>query len=286
MLSCFFGFLIFLFFFSSGFSVQNPKFELLFLDQGETGLLIAPSGSSDFISIDAGSMGATTENKQQIKAYLISHPQLDHVVSLIMQSPKDARKNIYGAERTINSIRDHLFNWEIWPNYADEGKLPHLKRYHYVRLPAQVALQVPKTHFSIEAFSLTHPSGIPSTAFLIETEGEYFIYMGNTSFEKTDKKQIRLLCNRMAPLIAQKKCHGIYFDGVGDIDSEGKLFGKKAISSFMNQLKFIEKILREEDPEATLKDLKIILGKGEEKKEFTDMDLNIIFPARGDKLLL
>lgn len=286
MLNRFLGFIFFFCLALSGFSVENPKFELLFLNQGEMGLLISTAGSSDYISIDAGSMGASSENKEQIKAYLISHPQLDHVVSLILQSPKDGRKNIYGVEATINTIRDHLFNWEIWPNYADEGKLPHLKRYHYVRLPAQRVLQVPKTHLSIEAFSLTHPSGVSSTAFFIETEGEYFIYLGNASFEKADKKQIQVLCSRLAPLIAQKKCHGIYFDGVGDADPEGKLFGNKEISTFMDQVKFLETSLKKEDPAATLKDLKIILSKGNEKKEFSETDLNIIFPMKGDKLKL
>lgn len=282
----FLGSIIFLCTFISGFSFEQPKFELLFLNQGETGLLIAQTGSIDFISIDAGSMGASQENKQQIKAYLISHPQLDHVVSLIMQSPKDARKNIYGAETTINTIRDHLFNWEIWPNYADEGKLPQLKRYHYVRIPAHTALQVPKTHLSIEAFPLTHPSGISSTAFFIETEGEYFIYIGNASFEKSDKKQIQALCNRMAPLIAQNKCRGIYFEGISDADPEGKLLGKKELSVFVDQLKFLESSLKKEDPAAALKKVKILLSKGCEKKEFSEMDLNIIFPVKGDKLQL
>ena len=71
--------------------------------------MIAPLHSTNFICADAGTVrhgidvairkgtfktSADQVLKSNIKGYLISHPHLDHVAGLIMNSPEDGPKNI------------------------------------------------------------------------------------------------------------------------------------------------------------------------------------------------
>ncbi len=120
--------------------------------------LLAPAGSSDFVALDAGTLLAGIRTawaagsfrgimppadaplgpegwilRERVKAYLISHAHLDHVAGLIIDSPEDASKELLGLPATIDVIRDHLFNWRVWPNFGDEGETP-LKKFRYVRL--------------------------------------------------------------------------------------------------------------------------------------------------------
>ena len=113
----------------------------------QTALLIftAPKGSTDFISLGAGThlggieiaqrkQSLSGEDNSQspltpsgqvlseyIKAYLISHAHLDHVAGLVINSPVDSKKPIYGIPFTIDNIRDYLFNWKIGLDFGKEA---------------------------------------------------------------------------------------------------------------------------------------------------------------------
>lgn len=57
-----------------------------------------------------------------IGSYLISHPHLDHIYSLAINSPNftvDNPKEIYGSVDTINALNNHIFNGIIWPNMQE-----------------------------------------------------------------------------------------------------------------------------------------------------------------------
>ena len=55
-------------------------------------------------------------------------------MGLVINSPDDESKDILGTAATIDAIRDHLFNWRIWPGFGNEGAGFNLKKYRYVRL--------------------------------------------------------------------------------------------------------------------------------------------------------
>ena len=63
--------------------------------------------------------------RQLIGGYCITHPHLDHVSGLIMNTagimPKDAKKVIAGLSTTIDALKTHIFNDIIWPNLSDEN---------------------------------------------------------------------------------------------------------------------------------------------------------------------
>src|SRR5690348_2633668 len=72
--------------------------------------LLAVHGTDNYICLDAGTLHAGLEKavkngvfmqqpidvlRSKVKGYLISHPHLDHVAGLIINSPDDSSKNIY-----------------------------------------------------------------------------------------------------------------------------------------------------------------------------------------------
>ncbi|CDO93785.1 unnamed protein product [Kluyveromyces dobzhanskii CBS 2104] len=57
----------------------------------------------------------------EIKDYFITHPHLDHMVGLVLNSPViysklGSYKKVYGTEYTIQMIKAHIFNDSIWPD--------------------------------------------------------------------------------------------------------------------------------------------------------------------------
>src|SRR5580693_8195544 len=89
--------------------------------------LVAASGAADFIALDAGtlytgirvaiaqgSLAAPISRvlRQDIKAYFISHPHLDHVAGLIINSPDDSAKTIYGLPACLSVLQDKYFSWK------------------------------------------------------------------------------------------------------------------------------------------------------------------------------
>ena len=186
--------------------------------------LMSPIASQEWIAFDAGSLlggiDRALEKKsllgvpftdpelnpaaemlvKHLRAFLISHAHLDHVAGLVLNSQIDDSKYILGIDPTIDNIRDYLFNGRIWPNYADEGAEPMLRRYMYQRLPLHVPQAIPLTSMKVEAFLLSHPRGYPSTAFLVEYQGHYLLYFGDTSSDVLESEKHLAGFGNVSPL--------------------------------------------------------------------------------------
>lgn len=63
---------------------------------------------------------------QGIESYYITHPHLDHINGMILNSPlmfeRDlpSHKTLYGLEFTTNALQKHVFNDIIWPNLSNQ----------------------------------------------------------------------------------------------------------------------------------------------------------------------
>jgi cAMP phosphodiesterase len=62
--------------------------------------------------------------REQVSAYLITHPHLDHVSGFIINTAgytKAKQKRIAALPFVVDALRTHVFNDILWPNLTDEG---------------------------------------------------------------------------------------------------------------------------------------------------------------------
>jgi cAMP phosphodiesterase len=203
--------------------------------------MLAPKGSNNYVCLDAGTLHYGIEKaignkvfsvtadqvlKQYIKGYLISHAHLDHVAGLIINSPDDTAKSIYGLTSCLETIKTHYFTWESWANFADEGEVPLLKKYHYQVLIPDSTILIKNTEMTVKAFLLSH-SNLQSTAFLVDNNGAYILYLGDTGPDEIEKSHnLHNLWQAIAPLIISKKLNAIMIEtSFPDAQPDKTLFG-------------------------------------------------------------
>ena len=203
--------------------------------------MVAPSGSNNYVCLDAGtlhdgiqkaidnkifSMPAEQVLRRYIKGYFISHAHLDHVSGLIINSPDDTAKTIYGLDGTLETIKKNYFTWESWANFADDGEAPALKKYHYQPLTPDSLTPIPNTIMTVQAYPLSH-SNLISTAFLIGSNGAYILYLGDTGPDKIEKSQnLHKLWQHIARLVKNKSLKAIMIEAsFPDEQPDKTLFG-------------------------------------------------------------
>lgn len=189
--------------------------------------MLAPKGSNNYICLDAGTIhygiekAATCKSfnvpgntvlRQYIKGYFISHSHLDHIAGLIINSPEDSTKNIYALNDCIETIKTHYFTWKSWANFADQGETPALKKYHYKVLEPGTETAIENTELKVRAFPLSH-SNLTSTAFLVNSDNNYLLYLGDTGPDEIEKSNnMQNLWQAAAPLIKSKKLKAILIE--------------------------------------------------------------------------
>jgi cAMP phosphodiesterase len=214
--------------------------------------MVAPFGSDNYVCMDAGTLHAGIEKaidnkafdvrgdkvlKQYIKGYFISHAHLDHLAGLIINSPEDSTKNIYGLASTLETIKTHYFTWESWANFADDGGKPQLKKYHYSPLLPGTESQVDNTDMQVQAFPLSH-SNLTSTAFLLRSKDSYVLYLGDTGADEIEKSQnLHKLWEAVAPVVAAGKLKALMIEVSYPSDQPDKsLFGHLTPRLLMNEM--------------------------------------------------
>jgi len=203
-----------------------------------TAFLLFPAGGDAGIALDAGTLHAGIRTalasgalaglplkddaplgpagqvlQRHVKAYLISHAHLDHVAGLILGSTDDAPKPILARPETLAVLREHVFNWRLWPNFATEGTPPALARYTLTPLASGVPHAIPDTSFRVTAFPLSHGGAGGSTAFLVETDGQSLLYLGDTGPDAVEGQgRLRALWTRVAPLVRARSLRAILIE--------------------------------------------------------------------------
>jgi cAMP phosphodiesterase len=190
--------------------------------------MLAPIATNNYVCLDAGTINfgitkaleagifkasPTYVLKNYIKGYLISHAHLDHTAGLIINSPDDTAKNIYGLPFCLDILKDKYFNWRSWANFANEGDKPALNKYHYTVLSSDKETPLDNTTMFVRAFALSHSTPYESTAFLIRKDSSYILYLGDTGADEIEKSdRLHQLWQEVAPLITSKKLKGIFIE--------------------------------------------------------------------------
>jgi cAMP phosphodiesterase len=279
------------------------------LDEGNlSAYMIAPAGSANFICADAGTIrhgidlaignkvfkGSADEVlKNNIKGYLISHPHLDHVAGLIMNSPEDSPKNIYAFPSVIDVLKNKYFTWKAWANFTNEGELPHLNKYSYVNIEAQTKQALSGTEMEVTAFSLSHGPDYQSTAFLIGHEDDYLLYLGDTGADEIEKSNyLHQLWQAIAPLVKLGKLKAIFIEtSFANKQPDKLLFGHLTPRLLMQEMNDLSKMTNA----AALQQVSIVITHmkafGKEEKELVrelqqtnSLQLKLVFPIQGKTL--
>lgn len=269
--------------------------------------MLAAAGTDQYICLDAGTLHVGIQKaitnktfrisdekilRQYIKGYFISHAHLDHIAGLIINSPEDSSKNIYGLQSTIETIKTHYFTWASWANFADQGETPALKKYHYQILSPGTQTDIENTPLKVQAFPLSH-SNLTSTAFLVQSNDDYVLYLGDTGADAIEKStNLQNLWQAVSPLIKSKRLKAILIEVSFPNEQPDKtLFGHLTPHWFMAEM---DKLARLTSP-AELKGLNIVVTHLKppvnsitqikaQLKAANQLQLNLIYPVQGKAL--
>ena len=222
--------------------------------------MVAAKGSSNYICLDAGTINAGLQKavanklftehsaeeiqKNKIKAYLISHAHLDHVAGLILNSPNDSPKNIYGFSSVIEIMKNNYFRAKSWANFGSEGDKPILNKYTYNYLTPGKEIEIPNTELNVTPYILSHVNPYQSSAFLLRNNNSYLLYLGDTGADEVEKSnQLSLLWKAVADKVMAQTLKAIFIEVSFDNTMPDKgLYGHLTPRLLMQEMKLLNKL--------------------------------------------
>ena len=135
------------------------------------------------ILIDAGTgVGELDFDKlMYIDHIFITHSHLDHVVSIpflvdTVGCMRDKPITIYATHPTLEILKQHLFNWAIWPDFSQipDSRTPYM-RYESISIGETVELQGRK----ITPLPANHT--VPAVGFQLDSGQASLVFTGDTT---------------------------------------------------------------------------------------------------------
>ena len=269
---------------------------------------VAAGGAENYICLDAGTLHVGIRKaieanvwqgdvsdilKKNIKGYLISHPHFDHVSGLVINSPDDSAKPIYGTSSCLNVLKEKYFSWKNWANFGNEGEKPTLNKYTYTILAPGKEHVLQGTSMFATAFTLSHVNPNESAAFLIRHEQNYLLYLGDTGCDEIEKSdKLKLLWQAVSPLIKSKQLKAIFIEvSFANEQPDHLLFGHLTPRLLMQELNALSQLGGKD----LLRDFPIVVthmkpgGNREatiqqQLKDANSLEVKLIFPEQGQRL--
>lgn len=295
----------------TGIALSQPAFQVIPLgvkggsdESNLSAYLVAEKGTSNYVCLDAGTIHAglqkaiergtikgTAADAQRnlIKGYLISHPHLDHLAGMVITSPEDSPKPIYGLPFCLDVLKEKYFSWKSWANFGNEGEKPTLNKYHYTPLSTENEVPLEQTSMRVKAFDLSHASPGQSTAFLLRDDKNYILYLGDTGADTIEHSQkLRQLWQQAGPLIKTKQLRAIFIEvSFPNEQPDKSLFGHLTPRLLMRELAVLDTYSHH-----ALKGVPIVIthikpsGDNEVKikkqlQELNTLQVKLIYPEQG-----
>lgn len=142
----------------------------------------------DHVLLDAGTglSELTKVEMSKIRHIFVSHSHIDHVlgIPLIADSVfRDAKEPmvIHGLEETIQALRTHIFNWEIWPDFTE---LPDAASAMLRYEPMNPGDVVEAGGLQVEMMAVNHV--VPGVGYrVMDHNNKSFAFSGDTSTNDT-----------------------------------------------------------------------------------------------------
>jgi len=235
---------------------------------------------------------------QNIKAYLLSHPHLDHTSAHYLNGPVDvygAKKPIMGIQSTIDSISSGIYNWKTWADFVALGY------YEYAVLSPGTETPIPGTSMTVEAFVVSHGAPYESTAFLVRSGDSYVLYFGDVGPEGVEGTGlITAVWERVAPLIADGSLLGMFLEiSYAEGRPDNLLFGHLTPSWMMAEMHTLAQLVDPIDPYGALAGLPVIVTHvkpvfqmvepplnviARQLEQINDLGIDFIFPYQGMRI--
>ena len=142
----------------------------------------------DDVLLDAGTgIGdLALADLHSIRHVFLTHAHLDHIAGLpmlidsIFTDEVDTPVTVYGREETLQAIQDHLFNWVIWPDFAELPSADNPMLKYVVCNPGDT---VTIGHRDFHAVDVAHT--VPAIGYTVQNSGGVFAVSGDTKTNKT-----------------------------------------------------------------------------------------------------
>lgn len=135
----------------------------------------------DDILLDAGTGIANLSLAQLIKIdhVFLSHSHLDHIVGLALLSDAVLGKRreaitIHATDKVIQSLREHLLNWQIWPDFT---LIPSPENPILRFEPMEAGSKVDIAGRTITSHPVQHT--VDATAYFAESNGSGLLFTGD-----------------------------------------------------------------------------------------------------------
>lgn len=121
-----------------------------------------------------------------IRHVFLTHAHLDHIAGLpmlidsVFTEEVDTPVTVYGREETLKALQDHLFNWVIWPDFAE---LPNKERPMLRYAVCNPGDTVTIGHRDFHAVDVAH--SVPAIGYTVKNSGGVFAVSGDTKTNET-----------------------------------------------------------------------------------------------------
>jgi hypothetical protein len=135
------------------------------------------------ILVDAGTGVADLEldGLCKIDHIFVTHAHLDHICSipLLLDSVIGFREKpikLYSTSETLNALRNHIFNWEIWPDFCE---IPN-KEFPLLQL-IEISVGIPISIDSLELIAIPAHHTVAAVGFEVRTAKGSLVFTGDTT---------------------------------------------------------------------------------------------------------